>query len=274
MSEPQPSKVFLFDNNDPEMEGAYEKARATFRYYWREMAWERRRIVPALDLACVKAPFSDGERNTPTQGKPEVEHMWLAQVDFDGQFVSGVLLNAPNWLKTVKEGDSARLTLYAISDWMYAIKGEVYGAYTVNLMRSRMGHRERKEHDGAWGLNFGDPHSIRIVPEQKRSGGLLKALFGGRGNPEIQEHAMSEAMASSLEDRLTEDPSMLSAKDEKGWTLLHHQALAGSTATVKVLLERGADANAATDKGMRPLQLAKSLGWNKVVALLVSKGAT
>jgi uncharacterized protein YegJ (DUF2314 family) len=273
MSESQPSKVFMFDNSDPEMQGAYQKARATFRYFWREVAWERRRIVPALDLACVKAPFSDGARRTPAQGNPDVEHMWLGEVDFDGQFVSGVLLNAPNWLKTVRAGDSARIRLGEISDWMYAIRGEVYGAYTVNLMRSRMGQSEREEHDGAWGLNFGDPHTIRIAPEQKKSGGLLKSLFGERGDTDIQEHPMSEAMASSLKDQLVKDPSMLHAEDDRGWTLLHHQALAGSTATVKVLLERGADKNAVTDHGMTPLQLAKSLAWDKVVALLMSKGA-
>src|SRR5271163_2228935 len=139
MSESQPSRVFLSDNSDPEMQEAYEKARSTFRYFWREVAWERRRIVPGLDLACVKAPFSDGDRATPSQGNPEVEHMWLGEVDFDGQFVSGVLLNAPNWLKTVQPGDSARIPLGELNDWMYAVSGEVFGAYTVNLMRSRMG---------------------------------------------------------------------------------------------------------------------------------------
>src|SRR5713226_5723933 len=118
MSETKPSKVFMFDNSDPEMQRAYENARAAFRYFWREVAWERRRIVPALDLACVKAPFSDGERGTHAQGNPAVEQMWLGEVDFDGQCVSGVLLNAPNWLKTVKAGDSARIPLDQISDWM------------------------------------------------------------------------------------------------------------------------------------------------------------
>jgi uncharacterized protein YegJ (DUF2314 family) len=274
MSESQPSKVFLFDNSDPEMQGAYQKARATFRYFWREVAWERRRIVPALDLACVKAPFSDGKPDAHPQGNPEVEHMWLDQVDFDGQCVSGGLLNAPNWLKTVKAGDSARIPLDQISDWMYAISSKVYGAYTVNLLRSRMSKGERKEHDDAWGLDFGDPHKIRMVPEQKKWGGLLKALFGGRGDATIQEHPMSEAAASSLKEQLAKDPSILHAKDDRGWMLLHHQALAGSTATVKVLLEHGAEANAVTENGLTPLQLAKLLGWDKVVALLVSKGAT
>src|SRR5205807_192511 len=75
MSESQPSKVFMFDDSDPEMQRAYEKARATFRYFWREVAWERRRIVPALDLACVKAPFADGEGRPRSSDEPNVEQM-------------------------------------------------------------------------------------------------------------------------------------------------------------------------------------------------------
>jgi ankyrin repeat protein len=37
---------------------------------------------------------------------------------------------------------------------------------------------------------------------------------------------------------------------------------------VKVLLAAGADPNAVTKHGMTPMQLAKSLGWDNVVALL------
>jgi uncharacterized protein YegJ (DUF2314 family) len=265
MSESQPSKVFMFDNTDPEMQDAYRKAQATFKYFWREIAWERRRIVPALDLACAKAPFSDGERTKKSQDHPDVEHMWMSEVDFDGKVVSGVLINSPNWLKTVKEGDSARFPLNQISDWMYAINGEVYGAYTVNLMRSRMGKRERKEHDDAWGLNFGDPNTIRLVPQKKD--------WFGTKEVEIQEHPMSENMGRSLKDSLAKNPSMVRSKDDRGWTLLHQVALTGSLAAVKVLLEAGADVNAVTDHGMTPLGLAKSLGWDKVAALLISKGA-
>jgi uncharacterized protein YegJ (DUF2314 family) len=267
MSEPEPSKVFLFDNSDPEMQAAYVNARASFRYLWREIAWERRRIVSALDLACVKAPFTDGHQETSTPNNPEVEHMWLGEVDFDGQFVTGDLLNAPNWLKTVKAGDPARVPLAEISDWMYAIRGEVFGAYTVNLLRSRMGAAERRQHDEAWGLNFGDPTKIRLVPAAKKGGGLLKSWLGKK-QEDPQEHPMSEAMAPSLKEQLLKNPSMLTAKDAQGWTYLHQEALAGSAATVKILLEAGADRNAVTDHGMTPLQLAKSLGWDKVIALL------
>ena len=41
MSKSSQSKVFMFDDSDPEMQAAYENARATFRYFWREIAWER-----------------------------------------------------------------------------------------------------------------------------------------------------------------------------------------------------------------------------------------
>lgn len=276
MSEKRPSKVFMFGDNDAEMMGANEKARATFRYFWRELAWERRRIVPALDMACVKAPFSDGEGGGRKANHPQVEHMWLNDIDFDGRYVSGTLLNEPNWIKSVKKGDRVRVPLKEIGDWMYAISGVVYGAYTVNLMRSRMEPRERREHDRAWGLNFGDPETIRIVPAPKKAGGLLKRWFGRQEEVEvggeIGEHPMSENMGPALREQLGKNPTMVHEKDEKGWTLLHHQALAGSVATVQVLLECGADVNAVTNQGVTAMQLAKSLEWEKVVALLAGRG--
>lgn len=266
MGESQKSKVFIFDNSDPEMQSASANARRDFRYFWREVAWERRRIIPALDLACVKAPFSDGEQGLDAQGNPKVEQMWLGEIDFDGRFVRGVLLNSPNWVKSVKAGDTVQLKLDEISDWMYAISGIVYGAYTVNLMRSRMDQQELSGHDSAWGLNFGDPRRSRAVPKYESASGYAEAL--------ALEHPMSEAMASSLREQLKKTPLMAREKDERGWTLLHHQALAGSAATVKVLLENGAKVNVVTDNRMTPLQLAESLSWERVVSLLVGHGAT
>jgi uncharacterized protein YegJ (DUF2314 family) len=267
MTESKPSPVFLAENNDPEMQRACENARASFRYFWREVAWERRRIIPALTLACVKAPFSDGEPKRSARGTPSVEHMWLSEIDFDGRLISGVLLNSPNTLKSVKKGDSAQLPLSQISDWMYAIGREVFGAYTVNLLRSRMERRELEGHDRAWGLNFGDPKNIRVIPEPNKGGGLLKTWFGKKP-VNTQEHPMSEAMAVSLKEQLAKDGSLVYVKNDKGWTFLHQEALAGSAPTVKVLIDAGADPQALTDHGMTPLQLARTLGWDNVVALL------
>ena len=266
MSDSKPSKVFLFDDADPEMQQAYATARETFGHFWREVSWERRRIVPALDLACVKAPFSDGD-GPRDDGNPEVEEMWMSEVGFDGRFVTGTLLNTPNWLETVAAGDSVGVPRGDMSDWMYAISGEVFGAHTVNLMRSRMDRAARRDHDAAWGLDFGDPAKIRLAPEPKKGGGLLKGWFA-KADAGDGEHPMSAAMAPSLQEQLAGDPGRATAKDDEGWTLLHHEALAGNAATVEVLLEAGADPDAVTDGGMTALRLAKSLGWDKVVALL------
>ena len=146
--------------------------------------------------------------------------MWLSEIDFDGKLVTGVLLNAPNWLKKVKKGDSARIPLGEISDWMYAISGEVFGAYTVNLLRLRMGRQERQAHDHAWGLKFGDPAKIRIAPEPNAGSGFLKNWFGKR-QPDSQEHPMSVNMAGSLKAQLAKDPKLVTWKDDRGWTFLH-----------------------------------------------------
>jgi len=168
----------MFDDADPEMQQAYENARGSFRYFWRELSWERRRIVPGLDLACVKAPFSDGEQST----------------------------------------------------------------------------------------------ADRVVPEPKKGGGLLKNWFG-KGNVDTGEHPMSISMAPSFKEQLEQDPSLASQRMDGGWTFLHQETLAGNLLTVQVLLNAGADPNAVTDHGMTPLQLARSFDWDKVVALLLSKGA-
>ena len=88
MSKSQSSPVFMFDNSDPEMQQAYEKARATFRYFWREVAWERRRIIPALDLACVKAAFSDAKA-TKAGGKPRYTELeWIGHNSWDAAYAS------------------------------------------------------------------------------------------------------------------------------------------------------------------------------------------
>ena len=89
MNDSETSPVFFFDNDDPEMQRAYEQARATFRYFWREIAWEQRRIVPALDLACVKAPFSDPGEVDSEDDEAQVEQMWVSDVRFDGRLITG-----------------------------------------------------------------------------------------------------------------------------------------------------------------------------------------
>jgi uncharacterized protein YegJ (DUF2314 family) len=265
MSEDSP--VIMFKGDDEEMARASQQARETFRYFWRELSWERRRIVPGLDVSIVKAAFTD-EPDSADSADVECEHMWIHEVGFNGDTVTGILGNAPNWLKSVSEGDEVKVPMSRLSDWLYAIRGRAYGGFTVNLLRLRMSKAERAEHDAVWGIDFGDPDTIDFVPEDfagKPSGGFLKRLFSSK--PKIdpvelaeREHPMSANMGDSLREFLTTDPEQVSEADENGWTMLHHRALAGSATSVAILLELGADRNAKTSSGQTAASLAEKTG--------------
>lgn len=46
---------------------------------------------------------------------------------------------------------------------------KAYGGFTIQKMRSDMSPAERKDHDNAWQMDFGDYNDIEIVHEQKKS---------------------------------------------------------------------------------------------------------
>lgn len=261
------SKVFWNAGDDPEMSAASRRARETFRYFWREKYWESRRIVPALSIAAVKAQFED-----PALPEPNVEHMWLDDLEFDGEVVAGNLVNEPNWLRLLSAGERVAVPLTDISDWMYAHAGApVCGAFTVHLMRSRMPAHERAEHDAAWGLDFGGPNQLRLVPDWTALAprkGFFRRLFGTRPADPDDEHPMSVSMRPALAEALASDPSLLTFADENGQTWLHHHAMAGSTDGVEVLLAGGADRHAVDANGRTARDLADRVGWPRVVALL------
>ena len=123
--------VFMSKGDDLEMIAASNSARETFKYFWRELSWERRRIIPCLEIAAVKIIFTDSGVK---EDEPDVEHMWVSEIDFDGEFITGFLMNRPNWLRNISEGDHVKAKLDDISDWMFAIDGRVYGGFTINLL--------------------------------------------------------------------------------------------------------------------------------------------
>lgn len=277
--------AYLTPGDDPEMVQASEKARQTFRYFWREMSWERRRIIPGLELAAVKAAFSDPpEVQAQNPDGLEVEQMWLIDVDFDGRLLKGTLINTPISLKTFNEGDEVSIPGKQITDWMYVIAGEVYGGFTIDLMRSRMSSGERRQHDQAWGFDFGDVGMVDLVPptyigEAPRKKGFFAGLFGKKAEPQdyaavgANEHPMSANMRSSFEEAIKENPEMLNQRDDRnGFTFLHQLALGGSLDGVDVCLKNGADPREKGNNGLTPYQLAKSLGWKRVMKRLEEVG--
>lgn len=256
------------------MQQAYADARQSFKYFWRELSWEARRIVPGLDMSMVKIPFSDGPR---TDGRPQNEHMWIGDVEYDGDTISGTLLNSPNWLTSVREGDAVRVPFSHLTDWMMTADGRAYGGFTVNLMRARMDRKERKQHDDAWGLEFGDPAVVQVEVERGKSKGkFLSGLFGSKpknsdGEGGFKEHPMCLNMLEKYDAQLKGDPSPVEFVDETGLTLLHRDALAGNFALIKLYVQYGADVAKTTPSGRTAADLARGIGWPEIAEYLDSQ---
>jgi uncharacterized protein YegJ (DUF2314 family) len=253
------SKVFQSPSNDSAMENVAKEARSNFKFFWREMTWEFRRIVPAMEIACVKVRFTEGETT---------EYLWANVLNFDGNNLSIEILNSPNNLKEINANDEVTIPLEQLYDWLYGLSGEVFGGYTINLMRSRMSMQERKSHDGAWGLNFGDPKVVEVVPKEwllaGKKGVLKKAEYQ---EPNDVEHPMALNMVQGFkEGKFGEE--VMSYVDDYGKTTLHDMALGGAAQMVEYLLSKGMDKNITDKNGNTPLSLSNKIGWENVSRIL------
>ena len=271
------AKVTLHKDDDPAIEAAGKRAKMTFPFFWRELYWEYRRIIPGLELSAFKVAFTDNEE-TPA------EVMWVDEVNFDGYALTGRLLNEPNWLTSIKQGDPVKVPVKAVTDWLYAINGVAYGGFSVNAIRKQMGKGERKQHDNAWGFDFGDPDKIHLVPaDWYQEGSAKKKGFLGMGKSkspepltvdflESKEHPMAANMVDSIKEFAKENPESLSAIGDDGLNMFHQMALTGSVVGLQAMLDCGADVNSKSTKGHTALDFAKSLRWKHAYALLAKSG--
>jgi uncharacterized protein YegJ (DUF2314 family) len=259
------------DGQDPEMAQARRAARDSFKFFWRELSWERRRIVPGLGMAAVKVAFP-----TPRAGPsiPPLEFMWIDDIAFDGHTVSGKLLNDSHWTETLRAGVPVSVPLAEINDWLYAIGDRPYGGFTVDVLRARMPAEERRAHDAAWGLDFGAPGAVATVPPYEpaaRRAPFWTSLLARKRDAaaDAPEHPMSENAADKIEQALRQNPSWATDVDAEGWTMLQREALAGNATPVSLLLRYGAERGARTPRGSTALELARVMDWPRVVRLLL-----
>ncbi len=263
------AEIIYGSKNDEPMKVARMKAIRTFKYFWRELSWESRRIIKGLGVSAVKVPI----KTDATDGSaPEHEHMWFGQVGFDGVRVTASLMNEPSWVSTMKSGDRRSFALAEISDWMYSLRGRAYGGFSVNAMRATMSGVELRQHDGAWGLEFGDPRNVLVVPVDGAKGkgflGLFKGKEGYQDGEAIPEHPMSLNMADKCEEGVRADPRPFIERQGDGSSMLHFDALAGNLTQVEILLRHGADRDMKDASGLKPIDLAAVLKWDAVVEAL------
>jgi uncharacterized protein YegJ (DUF2314 family) len=261
-------KIYINKNDEP-MKVAKIKAIETFKYFWRELSWESRRIIPGLDLYAIKVPI---KTNAIEKDIPGYEHMWFNQVQYDGICLSGELMNEPRWVEFISIGERINFKLEDITDWMYVIQGRVYGAFSVNVIREKMSPPELEQHDCAWGLNFGDPKNVIIAPLADHSRNRLPEILNEKSGyiegDDIPEHPMSINMAENYEQAILENPQAFLGKNNLGSSMLHFEALAGNLAQTKILLKHGADRDMKDRNGNTPSQLAQILKWNNIVEVL------
>jgi len=246
-------KNIIFTEQNQKMKAAYLKAQETFNYFWREIYWEAKRVVPAHDLALVKIPFL---QKVEGREQPLVEHMWISEIAFDGEHITGVLMNSPNLLTNVAEGDTVNRKVSEISDWMLAIDRKTYGGYTIQVLRSDMTEEARKQHDEAWGLDFGDFNNILVAYQQEEH------------EENLIEHPMSKVMEQPARDYFEANLDVVKAADENGVTRLHTETIAGNKIAVEILLELGADKNTKSNTGKTALDYATALNWEHIIPVL------
>ena len=256
--------VYLRPGEDPQMAQAFRRARESFGLFWREMSWERRRIVPGVGLAAIKAAFPVPE---PIEAGPTAEHMWVEDVTFDGRLLTGLLINTPDHIPELEAGMPVGVPLEEIEDWLYATAADaVCGGFTVQVTRAGLAPDALAEHDAAWGLGFLSPDRIALTPDQVQAGGMRYEEALPRAL--ATEHPMSVNSTEAIERQLAGEPGIVHTVFDDGLSLLHLDALGGNLGPVQALLRAGADPSLRTPHGDTALDLARRLVWSRVVAAL------
>ena len=86
--------------------------------------------------------------------------------------------------------------------------------------------------------------------------------------------AALEGDSAKVRSLVNKDPDCVNKRDGSGYTGLHYASRSGHPDTIRVLLENGADPNAATPTGkVTPLHRAAYMGHTDCVELLLERGA-
>ena len=126
--------------DDAEMLAAINKARGTLREFFDAL------VQPQLgrESFLLKVAFRRGD---------DVEHIWLADLDFSGPEPRGVVANEPR-IPGLRFMQQVPFAPADITDWMYLDGGRLVGGYTTRLIRDRMSPEERKEFDASAPYKF------------------------------------------------------------------------------------------------------------------------
>lgn len=119
----------MVSGDDPEMNAAISRARATLPGFWQKFAEH-----PANEKDfSVKLAISDGQLT---------EHFWCGPVEKNGDGYACAIANEPQDVKTVEYGQRMTIDPAIISDWMYMRDGKIVGGETIRVLLPRMNEDE------------------------------------------------------------------------------------------------------------------------------------
>jgi len=82
------------------------------------------------------------------------EHIWISEIQYDGEKFHGIVDGDPISTKQVKFGDTIEVNFKNITDWMYFDKNTVKGSFTTRVLRKRMSKDELNKMDRESGVTF------------------------------------------------------------------------------------------------------------------------
>ena len=131
--------IYGVQETDKEMNEAMKKANQTLADFNSAL------INPKIEVKALKVKF---------ENETDVEHIWISDVKLkDGKY-SGILDNAPEYIKDHKIGDTINVDNKDISDWMYIENGKLFGGYTIKVLRNQMSDSEREQFDAESGMQI------------------------------------------------------------------------------------------------------------------------
>lgn len=136
--------IYYVEGTDSEMNKAMEEANESFDLFQEYFhSAEAKKYYYS-----IKLKFRDS--------KGSFEHIWIGDITSDKSGYTGVVENTPFAVPMLEYGDTVKIEENRISDWMVVehITGEVYGGYTLRVLRDRMTPAEQTEFDSSTGLRF------------------------------------------------------------------------------------------------------------------------
>ena len=143
VSTPGEMGTYAVDDKDAQMERASRRARSTVGQFITVLQHPK----PGQTDFQVKKLFvaKDG-----SQG----EHIWLADVKFNGNRFHGVVDNKPSAIKGLKVGENAAVNPDEISDWSYVENGHLVGGYTIRVLYSELTAQQKQDFEKQAGFHI------------------------------------------------------------------------------------------------------------------------